>query len=1640
MGIEKKSIFDGMAHGVLGERYLFSKQAPIDARAEVSSRDGLLVLSGEAGSEDDIEDNVCYDGMRVWVKDEHKLYCYYDNGYTAITNTVGKNPRNEGWFENVGTNSEPRYALTSDDEPAHNKTYYLAPIDGSEHWREFQVMSSRVEQATSADYLRTPRNIQGHAFNGQDNVESGFFYPEILNLTIEEQRITVDGVERERTIAEQTEKLKEKMLYTTQSGFYYGAYPDGSGQFGLVIEKIGDNLYKRTLTERNTNGVIVRKTAIGKANLDANNPADAYPVWYQQNPSSVARILNITPVERENSNDTESGIRLPIVFGEISEKWLFMHVDLPVGVKFVRDNNGDEYDFPLVSTAETAQPYYIKLTNDNGIKTAVAISTRADYINHGLIKLSADFKATAERDRNNRIVPDSQKYGLVKLSDVIDNDTNDAGDGVAATPKAVANLNATLSAALAVHAAKQANWTDPDHDITTPQPGHVLLTDEIDPANDKNAGIAASPKAVQAGLDAKADLTDLATEFDPTAAYAVGDYVTHNGDLYRCIKPHRDETAFETYAELIQERFGGWDMEHNYADGEFVKGNKNSQQQTPVRKLLHPIVFEEIEVEEFSLTGTYEAGKYINWANSAIYLTTQSLDILNLVDFFNSYVYVVDGETTTTIFSYSNSYNIGKTVKIGDKVYRFQRKYQASTIRQILDQNCTLLRLLGNVDTWFSKANFSIINGDVFDNATDLYQSGRFFKYVGETYTNHSTVEQDSIAQFAGLESAEAGKYFYKNAEGEFDFTDIRIFSLYRFKESYPIQFSDYFAKVTVCGELTGEAGTRAANDTTLQNNLNEETVNRVQADITLQGNIDGEAATRENADNLLNEKIENHANNKATGAVSAHVRLSDSEYQPELDAYEHVAATPKAVSKKANTTTLAAEFDPTATYAVGDLVTRSGNLYRCIDDYADPNSFETNFEAVGDNATIDIETPYVVGDFVVVGHNLYRCKSALDLPNLLEKIEPVEFGSCYNYAAGDIVEWLGNYYQINDDVTLFAVLKNYLHLWATNSSGNYSTGFYTYNPHTTYDSHDDVKIYDEVKNVWYYYYTRWAYALNPEYLSPAVLTNWLAANATQLDVVDGFELNSSFNELNVVKLNDFIYRLVDTDTALNIAEHFEQTDFIEVATAPAGEIPALNIGSAYQAGDWISDSGNNYQCINSVDFGAVIEAAQPPIAFGSRYNYDKGDIVTWNGSHYLILENCTLGKLLTDSGFFDKWSSFLYEENSYPILDITKDYSSYGGYASYSTAIYGIWDERQNGWIQYQHKHKSEYVSGVGFVYHYFNSANVTEWLEANSRRLIFAEWNIQTSFDAQTWLMESGVIYRLAAGAPAFSVADYFTAPEATTPNGALTVARGAFIRRASVIYRSRYNYPATFAGMFEIITVAGQIAAEAATRQAAIEAEKNKRSAADVALEEMIAGATAHCLNAIDNHADKKATGETVGHVTLTDEILNNNLDSSFGVAVTPQAVIDFVNTYVIGKINEAIQANNSVNADVIPSGNTYHINATSNYTERTYVPNKIRDIKDEYYYGGDDNGYYVLFSHDIPQQLYDGDKVIITYQLYRLAGSDTPHAYDNYIFIKINDMVYRLSTQGLNFNQSSTSDLRPTCTITYVVRNGILEVVE
>lgn len=1600
--IQDKSIFATEQLFMLGGVYLSSLQKPIDVRIVVDKVDDLFIISGD-NKLDNNDDNLAYSGLFVWVRRDRAFYVYdrYDfrdpNELPPADGLIYPQRDKNGNLYEVIPNDDSNANLDPNGNP-------IRPI--RTFWRKYAVQSLSSETAAEADRLKETRLIQGHAFDGTQSVESGLFYPEELTLTAQENS-------ENPTNAAKTIYLKEKIKTTNQSGFYYGSYPDGSGSFGLEVVYMGGGTiirddkgnitainggrYRRTLTE-----FVDGKISVYTTTTDGNEENE--PQWeLQLHPCSVKRVNDFTIAERYNSSNVrESGIFVNEALGDnFAEKWLFIHKNLPQNTKFIRDSKGFEFDFTDATANVVAQPYYVILQNLGNLRKAEIVSTRATADNHGFVRLS---------------------------DDIADDDNTAERGGVAASPKAVSTVNGYLIEHQQCGEDENQQAIFAKGKASGARFGHVVLSDIETAAElekDKNAATAATPKGVKTVVDeacaTKADLTDIAPDFDPAATYAVGDLVTKDGDVWRCKLPHPDETAFDTYAEMVQEVFGDFDLEHNYAEGEFVRqGNINSPSTTKLLKLTHPIGFEEIQARELSsATEQYQAGENLLFKLYAYYNIAVSFNVLDDILLANGYLTLAQDQSNldgVQTLNFDLSYRANETVKINNRKYVFLKQLKPTNIYDWLSANSEATRkLIGDVYFAFVEYTKAVADGDVLSNSTDLDQSGRHFKYVGETHNSHShvTVEQQSLGTFAGLETAEIGKYFYQEADREHTFTDIQIFSLYRFKETYPLQFNRFFDRVTVADELNREAAARATADS-------DEATARAAADEALQDNIYDEAATRENADLVLGERLTQHADTKATAAVSAHVSLSDSDYQPELDVYEHVAATPKAVSTKANTTTLAAEFDPTATYAVGDLVTRSGNLYRCIDDYADPSVFENNFVQV-DGAAIDIEKAYAVDDFTLVGNNLYRCQSAVDLPALLPKITPYEFGTRYNYAEGDIVEWLGNYYLIQADCTLYDVIKKCVQGWSTNSS--YYTTYSLYNPHTSYSYWKNIKIYDEKKNIWYYCETTYPYN-DSGYLKPARLTEWLAANAQQLTLVESFGLNTVISGKTIVKLDDSIYYYSDDEATLNVSNHFEQKSFKEVMAAPAGVIPALNIGGAYTAGQWVADGGKNYQCVANVDFAALLETVAVT-AFGSRYHYKKGEIVTWLGVHYEIISNCTLGTMLTASSFrYDGETSSPYSSSK--LIDITRSYTNNDNNSDWHT-----WDESANLWKRFYYD-PADY-SGIGVVYHHFTPAVVTQWLENNHRRLTFDEWSIQSSFDSQTLLMENNVIYRLAAGAVAFSVGDFFLAPEAMTADGELTTLRGEFIKRSGVIYRSLYNFPASFAQMFELVKVGTMLLAETAERRAAVAAEETARKNAAVTLQNNIDTEAASRRQddalldiKIDSHAAKRASDSTFGHVQLLDDISSDFsvLDGSTGFAVTPKAMFDFVQQ-VKNSIIDYVDNNGLTPYTPPAQAITYWGDAETMGTENGYV----------YENGGyraTISGIRITGWTNEPAQLNEGDKVKLFYR-WPPFNTQINNAFAD---IDIKGHTYQISTQGL----SGIPQEHDSIIITYQLVSNTLVVIE
>ncbi len=169
--------------------YLVAAAAPMDLRSVVDNDDELDMLIATA---------CVYDGMRVWVESEQKLYiyCLLDNG-----------------------------------------GYGFKPFADS-------FTAAEVER------LKTIRHIQGKPFNGQQDVESGLVYPE--QITIPEDKTLYDILTTTACIKSGDNRP------TLQPGFYYWQDTDSGKYIALIVERLGAEIMVDDTTLVNNESVTLR--------------------------------------------------------------------------------------------------------------------------------------------------------------------------------------------------------------------------------------------------------------------------------------------------------------------------------------------------------------------------------------------------------------------------------------------------------------------------------------------------------------------------------------------------------------------------------------------------------------------------------------------------------------------------------------------------------------------------------------------------------------------------------------------------------------------------------------------------------------------------------------------------------------------------------------------------------------------------------------------------------------------------------------------------------------------------------------------------------------------------------------------------------------------------------------------------------------------------------------------------------------------------------------------------------------------------------------------------------------------------------------------------------------------------------------
>ena len=391
--------------------YLVAAAAPMDLRTVVQTKTATPTQEDELQML--IDAGCVYDGMKVWVVDEGKEYIY----------RAGEN-----------------------------------------RFKPYQI-----DTAATIDHLTVTKQIQGHDFNGTQDVESGFVYPE--QLTILDGQ-TLDNVLEKATNTDQSLLLK--------AGFYYCTI--NNKNISVVMERIGakvitsetkeeDNvqittyidqsIYKFTLTTIDS-GIIKTQYCVSQYDSDLRKRT--------LNWKTVEYCANNNVIEL-NSNLTIDGLNVNFAGefgGDEAEKWLVaIHGNdaIPANADKIIDRNGREFSFDGGVTEAVSVPFIVKLIGQN----AYVVNIKADSIN----------------------------FGLVRLSDSYIDDQNGVNSGVAATPKAVAGLNATLSGIISGKAPNNHASAETTYGIGTGSNyGHVKLVDNLNNDSDADSGKAATPKAI----------------------------------------------------------------------------------------------------------------------------------------------------------------------------------------------------------------------------------------------------------------------------------------------------------------------------------------------------------------------------------------------------------------------------------------------------------------------------------------------------------------------------------------------------------------------------------------------------------------------------------------------------------------------------------------------------------------------------------------------------------------------------------------------------------------------------------------------------------------------------------------------------------------------------------------------------------------------------------------------------------------------------------------------------------------------------------------------------------------------------------------------------------------------------------------
>ena len=407
---------------------------PIDLRT---------VLPGTTMLEALIHRGMAYEGMLVYFLGTGKVHICVPKFHSAIWSANG----------DIAASKDKYYTDEQLTQPVTDGTADGTTVYSNWLWHEeWQVESTQSETAIEAGRLNHTVVINGKA--------TDFSLPQGADYT------TIDtGLFTPETIAAGTD-----IDTITHCGFYsYTDANESANNYSLLIEKIGDKLYRTKISIENGVPVIETSVQIGQS-----GDTVVWDSWQR-----LATGKSITTATSQNLHASSVGgnhVALDIKIGSTPELWVYSDSSAQYPSGYANIHTADGQVFTIGSqSAIIEHPFLIKLVNDNGTRTASVESLKGS----------------------------NSKFGMVKLNDAINSDSG-VGAGVAATPSAVKSVQANLTN----HESVKGNASNF---------GHVKLSDATNSDSAASANVAATPKAVKDAVAAEATARANAVSSEATA-------------------------------------------------------------------------------------------------------------------------------------------------------------------------------------------------------------------------------------------------------------------------------------------------------------------------------------------------------------------------------------------------------------------------------------------------------------------------------------------------------------------------------------------------------------------------------------------------------------------------------------------------------------------------------------------------------------------------------------------------------------------------------------------------------------------------------------------------------------------------------------------------------------------------------------------------------------------------------------------------------------------------------------------------------------------------------------------------------------------------------------------------------------------